>query len=45
MHYIAIGIGLTIGNVIWAFKSKDWEDAAKISFFQIIAVACCALIP
>lgn len=46
MRYIAIGIGLTIGNFLWAaYKSKDWQDAAKTSWYQIVAVACCALIP
>lgn len=37
---VAACIGYTIGNFLWqAFKKeKDWEEAIKMSFFQIIAV-------
>lgn len=44
MRYIATIAGLTIGNFIWAaIKSKDWSKAAELSFFQAIAVGCCAI--
>ncbi|MBU4466556.1 hypothetical protein L6250_02595 [Candidatus Parcubacteria bacterium] len=38
---IVVYAGLTIGNFIYAAfkKQKDWGEAAKISFFQAIALS------
>ena len=43
MSYVAVIIGLSIGNFLWeALHSKDWESATKLSFFQAVAVVFCA---
>jgi hypothetical protein len=40
MTFTAVMIGLPIGNFIYAkLNDHDWDEAFKISFFQVSAVA------